>query len=244
MMETYAVSAGLNETRTDNELVQLKLRFREDLRVQLEEAARANNTSMNNEIVARLRASIDLDERLAGHSAFDLFVEMASQIKKAEALTGKSWTNDLKTYWVARRLSDDIWKQYEPTPPNFEEITALQVRLNELHQQHSVLEIFLKECGVLGPMNALSSLALGRRPYDRELLAQRDPSQWHYPDRPGEVLTEEDRSIMQEKLDEWIKTGEEAASLSAQMNELAKPGQEAKARGRALYQHLVRTDEE
>ncbi len=44
-------------TRKPDDVIQLKLRFREELRAKIEAAAKHNMHSMNAEIVARLHAS-------------------------------------------------------------------------------------------------------------------------------------------------------------------------------------------
>jgi len=51
--------------RTKSEMVQLKLRFNEDLRRRLELAARGSNQSMNAEIIARLESSLARDDPAA-----------------------------------------------------------------------------------------------------------------------------------------------------------------------------------
>jgi len=220
--------------RDPNKIIALQVRMKETLRSQIEGHAQASGNSMNAEIIERLSASFEFRERFAGRAALNLFVEMASQIRRAESMTGKPCFEDPETYFAARHLVDDVWNRSRPKPTNFDEITDLQVKLGPLMESRRALENFLEDCGVLGPGNAL--LSGGVRDDGRLYLMNQ--SNWRNPTAPDEPLSAEDREILKVKVQERQKLADETAALEAKIAKLLKPWSDAKARGEVIYRQL------
>lgn len=92
-----------DETRTANQMVGLQLRFKETTRAKLEAAAKANGTSLNSEVVARLERSLADDEQAGGLRNQRLFNALGGTIAEIEARTGAHWNEDVATFAAVRR---------------------------------------------------------------------------------------------------------------------------------------------
>ena len=88
--------------RKKTDIVQLKVRLREPLRVQIEKAARRTGISMNAEIVGRLERSFVEEtnfesalSQMAGEEAlFRAMLMGLGSLRNDERLKGKSWIED------------------------------------------------------------------------------------------------------------------------------------------------------
>lgn len=90
--------------RKPTDIVQLKLRIREDLRQQLEADARARRISMNAAIAERLEWAFLLDEVSLGRLDIMLLTSLITAITRAvETRTGNKWNEDQATFRQIRR---------------------------------------------------------------------------------------------------------------------------------------------
>lgn len=100
--------------RNPTDIVQLKLRIREDMRQRLEADGRARKVSMNTAIVERLDASFFFDEIKATSGRPDLFMFtqlLAALIRRIEKHTGKRWDIDPDTYYEVATACARIFRQ-------------------------------------------------------------------------------------------------------------------------------------
>ncbi|MEG3166409.1 Arc family DNA-binding protein [Sphingomonas sp. PB2P19] len=104
---------------TQTKELQLKLRFSEDLRDRLAEAASINGASLNSEILRRLEASLAQDQ-VAGSAATAAFLaSITAEIVAIEAATGLAWTDDLRTYGAVRFAIAEAVADRMPCPPEY-----------------------------------------------------------------------------------------------------------------------------
>ena len=95
--------------RKSTDTVQLKLRFSEGLRRQLEKQAERNIHSMNTEIIHRLETSLEHEKALGGAEAVAIFHLLAGRIAAMKAKLGPDWQNDTeKALVLTRGLCDAI----------------------------------------------------------------------------------------------------------------------------------------
>jgi hypothetical protein len=91
----------MRQPRKTTDIVQLKLRLREELRRLLEREAKKRDHSLNTEIVDRLEESFrrpeSLDEMLGGAHTAALVRMIAGAIGTIESRHGKRWDQDVKT---------------------------------------------------------------------------------------------------------------------------------------------------
>src|SRR5690349_7853998 len=84
--------------RKETEFTKVNLRLQEGLRRRLEQEAKRNHVSLNSEMLKRLEASLQLDQRLVqtfgGEHNLTLFKLIRDAIAIIEINTGKRWTDD------------------------------------------------------------------------------------------------------------------------------------------------------
>jgi len=100
--------------REDTATAQLKIRLRETMRAELEASAKANNHTLNKEVVDRLQRSLAQERTQGGRSAAVLQVAIGTAIRIAEDITGADWRYDYPTYQAARGLIIEALDKYQP----------------------------------------------------------------------------------------------------------------------------------
>lgn len=140
-----------------DETVQLKLRFRESLRVKVEQSATAHANSLNAEIVSRLARSFDDEERMgAGTAAF--LRAIAAEIWAAEHATGQVWTEDAVTFYAAKKAIERKLSQQRPAFANQAEIDRAWAALKSVRDQINSQIDYLCSVGAVERVNALHAL--------------------------------------------------------------------------------------
>lgn len=107
--------------RTPNDIVHLKLRFREDLRQKLEYSAVQDGNSLNTEIVHRLKLSLEDDRRGLIENALLSGSHNARIIRGISALLiiadeGQEWNNSIAQRWAVRFGINRILDALMPLP--------------------------------------------------------------------------------------------------------------------------------
>lgn len=222
------------KVRDDADLVQFKLRFRENLRARLERAARENGNSINSEIVHRLARSV-MDDALFGRDTTKaLLMEIASQIAHAEAATGKCWDEDPATFLVARDLSLDAFTRSKPPVPNAAELRDARAKLSALRERRERLVADLKRYRALWPLPLDETVD----PMDREYgLAQE--SQWRDPANPDAPVSDTDAVLVQFDFDDLSEVQRHIRSTVQEIDALLGSWRTARAEGRAIYLELT-----
>lgn len=223
------------EQRQETDLVQLKLRFQERVRARLEDAAKANGTSLNSEIVGRLDRSLD-DDALAGNQETSRFlIALASQITIAERDTGKSWQEDAETYWLARLLMNRTIASYDPVSEENRTYVELRQQIDEAKQRRDLLDGVLTDCRAIG-RNALLMLATSKEDADYVELSEKF---WINPTSPDTPMTESDRETVQNWLTELREVRQRIDMLRIEITNLRAPISVAKDRALAAFERLT-----
>jgi hypothetical protein len=110
--------------RKDSETVQVGLRMKEPLRATLEAAADRRGVSLNNEMVRRLEASLNEEDRFGGPElmpivnimlgAFLRGGRIAARAAKHPDWTEADWLNDPQCYRIAAGMVHDALLAAEP----------------------------------------------------------------------------------------------------------------------------------
>jgi hypothetical protein len=235
------VSDVQDRPRDATELVQFKLRIREDLRGKIESAAAANATSMNSEIAARLDRSLADDTWYGTGPTRALLVEIAGQIARAEAYTGLPWHEDAATFFASRRLIEDVLKRARPRPENYDEVNKLHAEKLRLEGLRDHLGAELPKWGAVARnQNAL----LGLAGTDFSLGFYELPEdKWHSPDSPDWPLDDDLKPRVRQFVLDLMGAQERIAVLAEKIRELQEPWRKAQDRGNAMYEHLTRPDD-
>lgn len=101
-------------SRAPADIVQLKLRFRESLRQQLEDTSARNEASLNSEIVRRLEDSFALEDELGGPDGLAMHRRIAWAVKQAERQTGSRWTDTPVAFWMAIGAIEGALEELQP----------------------------------------------------------------------------------------------------------------------------------
>jgi hypothetical protein len=119
--------------RKPTDTVQLKLRFDEKLRRQLEREAAKNDRSLNAEIISRLQRPFNqadvLAEILGGPKTTQLLLTLANAIKIVEIEKGKAWHQDLPTWRHAQQAILNVINLVRE-PPNSEKESILKTLMD------------------------------------------------------------------------------------------------------------------
>lgn len=103
--------------RKPTDIVQLKLRIREDLRQQLEADATERRISMNAAMAERLEWSFLLDEVSQGRSDIMMLTSIITALTRAiERNTGQKWYEDKDTF---NRIKRTIIRALDQVPDHF-----------------------------------------------------------------------------------------------------------------------------
>jgi len=102
-------------SRNPDDLIQFKVRCREDLRSRLETAANQHDTSINAEIVARLERSFELEKQLGGESGIALFRSLAHAMSVVEYQIG-DWRVDRAAFFAAEHAIKRAMAAMRPLP--------------------------------------------------------------------------------------------------------------------------------
>ncbi|WP_435199703.1 hypothetical protein [Qipengyuania sp. 902] len=160
--------------RAPKDMVGLQLRFRETLRQRLQVAAQESGNSMNGEIGERLARSLDDDIVYGTRRNRELFAEANAQMAHAERATGKSWTDDLETFWAARDLVLEAFERSAPKAKNYDEIVSAQIELARVRKERANILAELKKLGAVRPSRRddPSEIDISDRPYEKTPLAR------------------------------------------------------------------------
>jgi hypothetical protein len=110
--------------RQQSDIVQIKLRLKEQLRARIEENAQIRGVSINSEIANRLEQSLTEQEVLYGNPYTQKLLQtLAGAISIVEHETGKRWIDDKGTFNKALLSIYGILGQIGPVSP--EEVKAL-----------------------------------------------------------------------------------------------------------------------
>lgn len=138
-------------------LVDMKLRLPADLRATIEKAAKANGSSMNGEIVARLEAGDGVEKALGSNRDVQVWAAMQREIESMENLTGKRWTDDIATFAAAQSRIRKRLEEMQPQAENEVEIKEAWHRFYEAQSKAFEMARMLEDQGALHRrQNALS----------------------------------------------------------------------------------------
>lgn len=101
-------------SRAPNQMVNLKLRFDEELRHRLETASKARNISMNSYVVEGLQRLLAIGDSLNDFRSISLWRDLDSIISRVEQLTGENWRLDRKTFVAVTCMIDARLKDQQP----------------------------------------------------------------------------------------------------------------------------------
>jgi len=113
--------------REPTDIVQLKLRIREDLRQRLEDAAKASKISLNAAIIERIEKTFAFDTFMMPMGRQDLFwicSIFVGIIRTIEDKTGKRWTEDLATSVEARNTMVQFLTKSPSAPSGLGDMVA------------------------------------------------------------------------------------------------------------------------
>lgn len=153
-----------DKPRDPTKVVALQVRMREEVRAELQQAAKVAGRPMNTEIVERLERSLHDEGIFDSPANRRLFSALATAVATAEAATGEGWQTDVATHEATRRLVERVFLESRPPAPNQNEIDeAWDAYFRAQVEAYSRARV-LEENGVLTRRaNALASLALDHR---------------------------------------------------------------------------------
>lgn len=229
--------AAASEARPNADLVQFKLRIREELRAKIEKAALATGNSMNGEIASRLERSFEEDRLLGVGPERALFIEIARQMSLVEAITGQAWHCDPATYWAVRQMAEDALKRAAPAPPNAAAIFKLRAERDDLQSRRDVLRRFLVSSNAVSETrNALAYLAAPDIPPP---LTERPEAEWHFPNKPEQPLDADERAFYRERLAELREIESRLPTVAQELAEASRTITVARTSGKMIYKHLT-----
>lgn len=224
-----------DEPRAATQMVGLQLRFQEQMRGKLETAAKANGTSLNSEIVARLDRSLEDDARSGGHKTSRFLIALASDIAVAEKETGKSWQQDAEAYYLARLLMHRTIAAHDPVSEDHAAYVSLKSEIEKAKDRRDSLDSILTDCRAIG-RNALLMLATNKEDAGYK---ETDEKFWINPTAPTEALTDQDRETIRAWLVELRDLQTKIDDLQLEMTNLRAPVMAAKDRALATYARLT-----
>lgn len=227
------------EQRQETDLVQLKLRFQERVRSRLEDAAKANGTSLNSEIVTRLDRSLEDDARGGSHETNRFLFSLASQIAIAERDTGKSWQEDAETYWLARLLMIRTMSGYNPEADRSAAYDVLDRAIKEKVERRDLLDGILTDCRAIN-RNALLMLEQNKEEIEYKEMEE---ALWVLPKDIDREIEEDDRTIIRAWLAELRDLRSEIAKLRAEKAAAHIEMKIAKDRALAAFERLTASAE-
>lgn len=141
-----------DKSRAGVDLVQFKLRMREELRAKIEIAAQNSGESMNSEIVHRLSASLEEDDRAFGIHTRQLLQRLAIEISRVEGHTGRAWKEDRVTALVVAGAVARVIEQHGPEMLNAGgAVVAFKEVERVLRKQDGLIDSLL-DYGALRPL--------------------------------------------------------------------------------------------
>lgn len=226
-----------DKQRDPTQIVALQVRIREELRAQVEEAAKTSGNSMNSEIADRLALSLREDALLGKGATRRLLVSIADKIALVEERTGARWHEDMATYHATAHFINDTIKRAIPRDNNYTEGAALLREISAMDKREDTLVSVLYAYGVLADQPT-SGLARLDPDLPKTVKSEQPQELWYNPDNPKEDLTPEEVQRLQEALEEYRALKERYGPLTERMRELIAPRKEAERRGRELYDEL------
>lgn len=158
--------------RGEADTVQFKINMKESTRAELEAAAKEHELTLTRETLNRIEKSLRQDNEFGGVRTSDLFRAAAEAIGFAEQSTGRDWLEDFGTFYVAKRLLDDLINERAPTPPSNDVIAAAyhKLKVAEEEEVNALREMFDKapRPGSLVLPNAFLNPARHKKPSEAE----------------------------------------------------------------------------
>ena len=212
---------------------QIGVRTSPSLKMRLEQAAASNGRSVAQEAELRLVQSFEADDLVGGPEKRRLAVQIASEIARAEAASGKGRASDLATHIAATKLIKAVLARATPIPNDFERLSAVEGQIKRKEEERERL------CQVLAQFNVFSrsafSALLGNR---GGYVPVEDESRWINPDDNGAPLSNGLRAVLREKRDELAGLEAELAILHKERATAEAPITAAVRRGGELYDQI------
>ena len=152
-----------DSSRAAKDYVTLQIRFREEDRKRLAEAAKANKTSMNSELLERLNQSFEIGDGLGGPSSVALWRELQRSIERVEGVTGAPWDKDRKTYIAVRELLVVRLAERQPIYENEQKIFEVSDKVRQQQNKIDGLLQMLLDCHAI-EKRATNPLAMFGKP--------------------------------------------------------------------------------
>ncbi|MXO48923.1 Arc family DNA-binding protein [Erythrobacter vulgaris] len=230
------MTAKRTKDRDANDVVGLQLRFREDLRSRLADAARANARSLNAEIVQRLESSIEQEDRAFGPQTVALLQSISDELDRISRITGKDWFNDAETNRASSLLVRDLVRaKYVPDTSYLEALVDLNRKKLPNRERAEALIQELSYCRVITSVK--SNLASNAKLEVTELPENRWRSEDY--DALRFDLGDDERENLRQKLGELKALLIVLNDLNSEEEEILRPQREAAKRGEALYAAIM-----
>lgn len=229
-----------DKSRDPTQIVPLQIRIREELRSEIEQAAKASGNSMNSEIAERLAISLREDQVLGSGPTRAMVGRIASDIALIEGRTGKLWTDDLATFEAVRLMIEATVGRHRPPRENQQQFFDFLEREKRDTEREDVLTAALLEWGVLelrqpNALLALTDPSVPSVPYHGEA----HPDQWHKPGGVEEPLSREDRNAIVQLLQEWRSLRTRYPERLDQLRALKEPIERAEREGAQIYHEVT-----
>ena len=143
------MTENTKRSRAPNQIVNLKLRFDEDLRQRLEAEAKASNVSMNSYVVEGLQRLLAIGDGLNDFRSISLWRDLDGIIGKVEQLTGEKWQSDRKTFVAVAQLIDARLKDQQPPLANEAAVLDHQRKLVQFQTKIEGLLGLLLDAGAI-----------------------------------------------------------------------------------------------
>ena len=217
--------------RSAKELVGLQLRFKEELRSRLTDAARAQGRSLNSEIVDRLEQSIQQEDRAFGPQTYAVLQRIADELNRMGNVTGKEWFADAETNHASSLAARDIvLDQYVPDKSRLQAAVDLNRKKLPMRERADALIEELEASRVIASPKANSSARVASVP-----LTELPESRWKSVENWYEPMTDAERAESRIKLSELKNLLIQLDDLHAEEERLFQAQREAARQGEALY---------
>jgi hypothetical protein len=233
-----AKQRGRPSERGEAKRAAIAVRTTPTIKDQLARSAEAKGRSITQEVEARVEQSFELDELMGSSSTKALMIELARQISRAEAATGKDWFDDPTTHRAAMLLIEHALRSARPVPQNYAQAQQLQVEHAMAAKRWATLTVFLRDCGVL--RDSRKSLAIMADPDSKPLWEVEGEGSWHRPEAESGGLSDEDREFLRSALIEWSGLEAVMNQILDEIRNLLGPNLEAVTRGERIAEMLLK----
>ncbi|MEO6151858.1 MAG: Arc family DNA-binding protein [Croceibacterium sp.] len=224
--------------RSEAKRAAIAVRTTPTIKDRLARSAEARGRSITQEVEARVEQSFELDDLLGHVETKQLLVELARQIAKAEAATGKLWSTDVATHEAATVLMKHAIRTARPLPPNYQQTAELRTKLEACLERKSSLTVFLLSCGAIADNRGLAALIGLGKPF----YAEEDEAHWRHPNTNEEPLSPEDRILLHDTLEEWRGLDQLEINSLEQMQESVGPHIDALKAGESIAETILGGD--